>query len=316
MRVKVGYSTALLRCNTNKCENRVLRKPAKHIASPLAFIKKNDNQLKNLFTSSVIQDKEEKKKYRWKVAISILVLFILGSLINIPFSREVKRLNIESGRTDIYLNESIINDLINTGIGSLILGVILVFIGLWISSRTNLGAPLIARIFSKKSINKSVSWKALLSSLVLSTFVALFLLGLFELQKEFYPVASIISRPSKSFYTLVSFSAGISEEIMFRLGLMSLIITLIQFVKNADIPSKKMVWTGIIISAIFFGLMHIPLSKNFVELAPFTIGVTMIGNLITGSTFGWIFWKRGLLIAIISHIAFDIVFHVIGTPYA
>ena len=72
---------------------------------------------------------------------------------------------------------------------------------------------------------------------------------------------------------------------------------------------------GNIIAAIFFGLIHLPLSKNFVHLTPFTIGVTMIGNLITGTTFGWIFWKRGLLVAIVSHVVFDIVFHVIGSPY-
>ncbi|PLX00106.1 MAG: hypothetical protein C0591_01775 [Marinilabiliales bacterium] len=66
---------------------------------------------------------------------------------------------------------------------------------------------------------------------------------------------------------------------------------------------------------LFFGLIHLPLSKFFVELTLFTIGVTMIGNLITGSTFGWIFWKRGLLLAIALHIAFDIVFHIIGSPF-
>jgi len=272
--------------------------------------------LKNLFTSSVIQNKEEKEKYRWQVAITVLALFIFGSLINIPFSREVKRLNIEAGRADITLNTSIFNDITTIGISSLVLGVILVFIGLWISSRANLGAPLIARFFSKKPIKELISWKALLSSVLLAAIAALFLLGLFELQKEYYPIANIISRPSKSFYALVSFSAGITEEIMFRLGLMSLLIAVIQFLKKAENPSNKTIWTSIIISAIFFGLIHLPLQKNFVELTPFTIGVTMIGNLITGSTFGWIFWKRGLLIAIIAHIAFDLVFHVIGTPYA
>ena len=30
----------------------------------------------------------------------------------------------------------------------------------------------------------------------------------------------------------------------------------------------------------------------------------------------WIFWKRGLLIVILSHILQDLVFHVIGTPYS
>ena len=271
--------------------------------------------MKNLFASSVIQNKEEKEKYRWQVAITVLVLFIFGSLINIPFSREVKRLNFEAGRTDINLNTSIFNHLTTIGISSLILGVILVFIGLWISSRANLGAPLIARMFSKKPISKIINWDEVLSSVFLAIVVALILLGLFELQKELYPIASKISRPSKSFYALVSFSAGISEEIMFRLGLMSLIITVIQFLKKVENPSNKIVWTGILVSAIFFGLIHLPLSKNFVELTPFTISITMIGNLITGSTFGWIFWKRGLLIAIIAHIAFDLVFHVIGTPY-
>jgi membrane protease YdiL (CAAX protease family) len=66
---------------------------------------------------------------------------------------------------------------------------------------------------------------------------------------------------------------------------------------------------------LFFGLIQLPLSKFFLELTPFTIGVTMIGYLITGSTFGWIFWKRGLLLAIALHIAFDIVFHIIGSPF-
>jgi len=271
--------------------------------------------MKSFFTSSIIQDKEEKTKYRWQVAVSVLVLFIVGAFINIPFSREVKRLNRAAGNTNLNLNESIFDDLTAIGISSLFFGGLLVFIGLWISSRANLGAPIIARFFSKKPISTLINWKAILSSIVLAIMVALFLLALFELQKALYPIVSKIARPDKSFYALVSFSAGISEEIIFRLGLMSLIITSIQFVKKVDDPSNKMVWTGILMSAIFFGLIHLPLAKNFAELTAFTIGVTMIGNLITGSTFGWIFWKRGLLVAIISHIAFDIVFHVIATPF-
>jgi len=272
--------------------------------------------LKNLFTPTVVQDKEEKKKYRLHVSLSVLILFVVGTLINIPFSREVKRLNLVAGNIDVKLNESIVNDIIPILVNSLILGAILVFIGLWVSSKANLGAPVLARIFSRKPVNELINWKSILSSVILSTLVALFLLGLFKLQSEFYPISGKIPRPSKPFYALVSFSAGISEEIMFRLGIMSLIITVIQFLNKVDKPSNKTIWIGIIISSIFFGLIHLPLSKKFVELTPFTIGVTMIGNLITGSTFGWIFWKRGLLVAIISHIAFDLVFHVIGTPYS
>ena len=269
----------------------------------------------NTFKASIGQNKEEKREHRWKVAITVLVLFIFGSLINIPFSREVKRLNFEAGRTVTTLNTSIFNDITSIVISSLVLGIILVFVGLWISSRTNLGAPLLARLFSKNRTKELISWKAILSSVLFAAIAALFLLGLFELQKELYPVVSKMSRPSKSFYALVSFSAGITEEIIFRLGLMSFIIAIIQFFKKAENPSNKTVWTGILISAIFFGLIHLPLSKNFVDLTTFSISVTMIGNLITGTTFGWIFWKRGLLVAIVSHIVFDITFHVIGSPF-
>ena len=271
--------------------------------------------MKKNFKSSVLRNAKEAKKYRWRVSLAVLILFIFGALINIPFSREVKRLNIEAGNTGINLNESIYTDITTIGISSLIIGSVVVFIGLWISSRANMGAPLLARFFSKKPISEIITREAVVSSFLLAIVVSIVLLGLFEIQKEFYPVGHKLSRPSKPFYALVSFSAGITEEIIFRLGLMSLILTVFLFFKKIEKPSNKLVWASIIISSLFFGLVHLPLSKNFVELTSFTIGVTMVGNLITGSVFGWIFWKRGLVIAIVSHILSDIVFHVIGTPY-
>ena len=271
--------------------------------------------MKEAFTSSILRDIKEAKRYRWQVSLAVLILFIFGALINIPFSREVKKLNIEAGKTGIKLNESIYADISTVGISSLILGVLVVFIGLWFSARAHMGAPLIARAFSKKPFDEIISRDAILSSFLFVVLVSLVLLGLFEIQKELYPVTHKLSRPSKPFYALVSFSAGITEEIIFRLGLMSLILTVAIFLKKEEEPSNKIVWISILISAVFFGLIHLPLSKNFVELTPFTIGVTMIGNLITGSVFGWIFWKKGLLVAILSHSISDLVFHVIGTPY-
>jgi membrane protease YdiL (CAAX protease family) len=273
------------------------------------------NQFQKLFIPCVLQDKKEKKQYRRQVSITVLSLFVIGSILNLPFSRAVKKINIEAGNTKVNLNESIFTDIITIGFSSLIVGAIAVFIGLWVSSRTNLGAPLIARFFSKKPIREIIKRDAIISSVVLAAIVSIILLGFFEIQKEFYPVAHKLSRPSKPYYALVSFSAGITEEILFRLGLMSWIISGIQFLKKIELPTNKMVWTGILVSALFFGLFHLPLSTNFVELTPFTIGVTMIGNCITGTTFGWIFWKRGLLVAILSHITFDLVFHVIGSPF-
>lgn len=264
------------------------------------------------FTSSIGQNKEEKSKYRWQVAICLFILFVSCSLANIIFIREVNRLKLTAGE---ILSKSIFDHIFATAANSIVIGAIIIFIGLWVSSRANLGAPLIARFFSKRPVGELINWKSFLSSVGFAIIVAVVLLGLFELQKFLYPVTSLQERPSKIYYVLVSFVAGTNEEIIFRLGLMSLLVTVIQYFKKLDEPTNNIVWVGILLSALIFGLMHFPITNNFFELTPFTIGFTMIGNLITGTTFGWIFWKRGLLVAIISHIAFDITFHVIGSPF-
>jgi hypothetical protein len=88
--------------------------------------------------------------------------------MNIPFSREVKRLKLEAGIATVNLNESIFDALYTIGIGSLILGIIITFIGLWISSRANLGAPLLAGYFSKERIDKTSIWNTLFSSIFYS----------------------------------------------------------------------------------------------------------------------------------------------------
>lgn len=271
--------------------------------------------MNRLNISTTIEDLEESKKYRWHTAITLLLLFVLASLINIIFSREVKRLKIEAGMAGVNLNDSIYNDILTIGISSLIIGGICVFAGLWLSSKANLGAPLLVKFYSRESTGSKIDWRPWLSSIALATILALIFLALFEFQKDYYPVINKMPRPSNIFYALVAFSAGITEEIIFRLGLMSLIIAGLQYLTQSEYPSNNMIWGGIIISALFFGFIHLPLSKNFVTLTPFTVGVTMVGNAITGSTFGWIYWKRGLLIAMVSHIVFDLVFHVMGSPY-
>jgi len=253
---------------------------------------------------------------RIKTATIIVALFVIGALLNIPFSRELKRLKIEAGEVNAELSDSITTEIVQTGIYGFILGVILVFVGLWISKKAQLGAPIIESFVSNsKKIKYPLFTKKLLYAISLSIILALVILLVHKLIRIYFPLKSIIERPSKPFYAIVSFSAGITEEIMFRLGLMSLIVVVIQRFKKEGKPSANVVWVGIIISALCFGLMHLPLSKNFSNFTLVSVSSTMIGNLITGSFFGWVYWKRGLLAAIIVHVVWDLVFHVVGSPY-
>lgn len=253
---------------------------------------------------------------RIKTATVIVVLFVIGTLLNIPFSRELKRLKIEAGDTNVMLSDSLLSDGIQTGYYGLILGIILVFVGLWISKKAQLGATVIESFFSnQKNRTQPNFYKTILYPIALSIVLALLLLMVHKLTRYYFPVNNIIERPSKPFIGIVSFSAGITEEIMFRLGLMSLIVVVIQHFKKETNPSSSVVWMSIIITALCFGLMHLPQSKNFSNLTLVTVSSTMIGNLITGTFFGWVYWKRGLLAAIIVHVVWDLVFHVVGSPY-
>lgn len=256
------------------------------------------------------------RRSRIQTATVVVILFIIGTLLNIPFSRELKRLKIEAGDTSVALSDSIATDLVQTSIYGLVLGVVVVFIGLWLAKSAQLGAPVIENIFSDTTdIKYQDFFKKLLFPIGLSVVLALVLLMAHKVTRAYFPVEIIIERPSKPFYAIVSFSAGITEEIMFRFGLMSLVVALIQLFRKAKTPSISVVWTGIIVSAVFFGLIHLPLSKSFSGLSLVTVSSTMIGNLITGSFFGWVYWKRGLLAAIIVHVVWDLVFHVVGSPY-
>jgi hypothetical protein len=266
-------------------------------------------------TSPIERNKQEIRAYRWQVSVCLIILFVSSSLANIIFIRELNRLKFEAGHIQTIPLKPVVEQIIATGLYSLVVGAIIIFIGLWISARAKLAAPVLARLFSEKPVRELINWKTFLSYIGLAIVVAIILLGLFELKNYFNHVTALQERPSKLYYLLVSFVAGINEEIMYRLGLMSLIITAIQYFKKLLEPTNRLVWTGIILSGIVFGLIHFPITSNFFKITHFTIFVTMTGNLITGATFGWIYWRGGLLAAMASHVAFDITFHVIGSPF-
>lgn len=138
--------------------------------------------MKEVLQLSINQNKEEKKKYRWNVAISLFCLYVFCSIANVPFIREIRRLRLEPGE---ILPDAFTAYIFTFGI-NVIMAATIIYIGLWVSEKSNLGAPIIARHFSKKTISELISWKSILSGIMLAILVAIILLGLFELQKSLY----------------------------------------------------------------------------------------------------------------------------------
>jgi membrane protease YdiL (CAAX protease family) len=112
---------------------------------------------------------------------------------------------------------------------------------------------------------------------------------------------------------LASFYGAISEEIVMRLFLMTLIVWIIFKIKKTEDgkPTTLGIWIAIVVSAVIFGLGHLPITGSITSITPLIIGRAVLLNGVGGIVFGWLYWKKGLESAMMGHFSADIVLHVI-----
>lgn len=94
---------------------------------------------------------------------------------------------------------------------------------------------------------------------------------------------------------------GLTEEILMRFGLMTLLIWLASKLFKGTKPIIYRI--GIAITAIIFALGHFPIVYQSVGNP--SIGLLtyiLIGNTIGGLLYGWLYWKKGLESAFLAHI--------------
>lgn len=98
---------------------------------------------------------------------------------------------------------------------------------------------------------------------------------------------------------------GLTEEVLLRWGLMSAIAwaawRLCQ--PRAPGPSAAVLWTAIILSALMFGLSHLPAVAHALQPMPMSVVVYVtFGNTLFGLIAGYLFWRRGLEAAMGAHV--------------
>jgi membrane protease YdiL (CAAX protease family) len=76
-------------------------------------------------------------------------------------------------------------------------------------------------------------------------------------------------------------------------------------------PTAGVFWIANILAAVLFGLGHLPALTTLVPITPLVIAREVVLNGLLGIVFGWLYWKRGLEAAMISHFSADIVLHVL-----
>lgn len=97
---------------------------------------------------------------------------------------------------------------------------------------------------------------------------------------------------------------GITEEILMRWGLMSVLIWLPwRFLQGREgLPRTPYVVGGIVTAAFLFGLGHLPAVVAMgAELSPPVVLYILAGNTLPGILFGVLYWRWGLEAAILAH---------------
>ncbi|MFP3388379.1 CPBP family intramembrane glutamic endopeptidase [Brevibacillus sp. SIMBA_040] len=100
---------------------------------------------------------------------------------------------------------------------------------------------------------------------------------------------------------------GIVEELIFRWGLMSFLVWGVNTWFRVN-DSDLVYWFAILVSSLLFALIHLPGAKQTInKLTPALLIYVIGANVFIGICCGWLFWKSGLLSAIICHMLFHII---------
>lgn len=165
--------------------------------------------------------------------------------------------------------------------------------------------------------NKKENWKKLfLRPLYIGLIAGI---ALIITQKVFvlFHTLGELPHPLFPFSILGSIAAGIGEELMFRLFLVSFWAFILGFIFKRFSKQNIINWIAIIIAALAFGAGHLPGAMffyGFTSLSQFPvifIAEILVLNGIVGVVAGREFIKYGFIAAVGIHFWIDIVWHVI-----
>jgi len=257
----------------------------------------------------------------WKVFFLLWIASMLAVIAVLPYALELQpsaRQILESPKSPMPLPVTIALGALQTAV----LFAIAIFGGLFFASRVGLETPLLDSATRGESVAGRVR-SILPLSIILGVLGTLLILGLefFLFQpailKELGNAAAALnlrtSQPVAWKGFLASFYGGIAEELLLRLFVMSFFVWLGRFISKTTEgkPTAAVIWTANILAAVLFGLGHLPALAPLVPLTPLVIARTVVLNGLLGIIFGWLYWKRGLEAAMISHFSADLVLHVL-----
>jgi hypothetical protein len=189
---------------------------------------------------------------------------------------------------------------------------IAIFIGIQLARHVGLSAP------AAEALARGNSFVSALKPQVLPGVIAGFIAGVAILSTWvlFRPILPTMfvtraERLNSSMPLLTRLlSGGITEELLLRWGLMTLLVWAAWriFQRGRGTPRAIFFVSAIVISSVVFGIGHLPLVKALeVDFTLPIVAFIVLANSLFGLIAGYLYWQKGLEAAIIAHMSTHIV---------
>jgi len=256
-----------------------------------------------------------KRKISWKVFLIVLVLALISGLLKAPMIIA----NEYADQPELWINIAL-----RVALSSFILYGLPGSIGLLLAFRIGLGLPFIEGWATRGPLKVKfgkVALTALVAAIVLTVIglgvrylTAPMILADFEARNISSSALGEAIQVSWWAWLLGALSAGLGEEIGFRLGLLTVLVWVVGWFWHDDTGRIRPAgfWLANLVVAVSFGAFHLT-NLSAAGLPPMTGLVirAIFGNGLLALTFGWLYKRYGLESAILTHFLLDIFLYVL-----
>jgi membrane protease YdiL (CAAX protease family) len=253
------------------------------------------------------------KTVNWRIFFILFVAGLLGVIAVLPFTFDLLgSLPITQGAApDLPLPAVVALALLQNGI--LLAAAILT--GMRLSERVGLQMPLVRAWATGATTTRPQA--ILVPGFLVGAASGVVLVGLealFFLRNLPEPVHQLFAIPLWKRLLAGIVYGGITEELLMRLFLLSLVAWLLgRWWKGPEArPTIGAFWTAIIVVAVVFGLGHLPATAALTPLTPVMIARALVLNGVAGVAFGYLYWRHGLEAAMAGHMSTHLVLQVPG----
>lgn len=241
-------------------------------------------------------------KQEWNVLPLFCAASILGHISSVPLTLSLA--NSDSAPSSSRSTEdwiALIPDLLLSAGFS----ILVVNLGFHVGRKVQLGRPILAG-WGETPVDHSEAKRAVLWGVVVGL-IAGFNAVLLDatvgtsLPQATHPI------PGTWLLCLASVGAAINEEILCRLGLMTILVWILATIARRREPGSVCMWLGIFLASAGFASLHLPQAIALYGKPTFPLLMLVYGgNGIPGILFGWLYWKKGIVSAMLAHFTADI----------